>query len=315
MPGRAPKLVSVVIPAYNHGRFIRATVANVLEQTYRPLEVIVVNDGSTDHTEQELEPVLGRIKYVVQANKGLSAARNEGIRQSRGEWIALLDADDLWHPRKLEVQLTAVENQEKIALIGSPGSTEPGARILAEELPPDPPVRPLTVRDLLLSARIGPSSAVIRSRCFESVGMFDESLQPAADRDMWLRIAAKAPCVLVESSCWWYRRHPGQMSRNADRMYLDYRRLLSKFFGANPEYRRLRGLAMSYLYFDAAVAYFDEGRRTTALNCLARSAAYRPAGLGDPRRPGPIRSKLAARIMLDEIRRVAGGDISLRSSA
>jgi hypothetical protein len=211
-----------------------------------------------------------------------------------------LDADDLWHPQKLAIQLGALHDQNDVALVGSPS-----AKTLHEVLPPAPPVYDLTVRDFLLSAPMGPSSALLRRQCLGSVGMFDESLQPAADRDMWLRIAAKWPCVLVESPCWWYRRHPGQMSRNAERMFCDYHRLLSKFFASNPKYRRLRGLAMSYLYFDAAVAHFDEGERIQALRHLARSVAYHPLGLGDPKWRRLARSKFAGRIVLDKLLQLA----------
>ncbi len=296
----ARELVSVVIPAYNQGQFVREAVLSALEQTYGPLEVIVIDDGSTDNTQQQLAPFLHRVRYVHQKNAGLSAARNTGIQLARGEWIALLDADDVWHRQKLEIQLAAIENRKDVALVGSPAIT-----VLPLELPSAPCTYTLTVRHFLLSARMGPSSALIRRRSLEAVGMFDESLQSVEDRDMWLRIAAKLPCVLVESPCWWHREHPGQLSRNADRMFCNYRRVLRKFFDANPKYRTLRRLAMGYLHYDAAWCNFAEGRKAMALLSLARSASYRPLGLGDPRRPPLARSRLAARIFVDSIRQPA----------
>lgn len=293
----ASELVSVVIPAYNQGQFVRDAVSCALEQTYYPVEVIVVDDGSTDDTCERLASLRDRITYVRQANAGLSAARNAGIRCARGKWIALLDADDLWHRQKIETQLAAVEKRQDVGLIGSSGST-----VLPPELPSAPPVRMLTIRDFLLSTQMGPSSALIHRRSFEAVGMFDESLQSVEDRDMWLRIAAKLPCVLVESPCWWHREHAGQMSRNAARMFSNYRYVLLKFFEMNPEYQNLRRLAMGYFYYDAAWAYFAEGRKATALLSLARSTSYRPFGLGDPRCPRLDRSKFFARVVLNAIR-------------
>src|SRR5690349_9691286 len=102
-------LLSVVIPSFNYGRFLRETVESVLAQTYSPVEIIVVDDGSTDDTKERLARFEGRIRYIHKANAGLSAARNTGIKHARGDWIAFLDADDLWHRQKLEVQLRAAE--------------------------------------------------------------------------------------------------------------------------------------------------------------------------------------------------------------
>lgn len=288
--------VSVVIPVFNQAEYIRASVACALEQTSRPLEVIVVDDGSTDDTKRQLEPFLDQVTYVWQENAGLSAARNAGIRRSCGEWIALLDADDLWHRQKLETQLLAVGKRSDVALVGSPP-----AKFLPDVLPENPRVSNLGVPDFLVSARIGPSSALIRRKAVDCLGLFDESLRSVEDRDMWLRIAARFQCLLVESPCWWYRRHAQQMSRKAQRMFENYRRVLDKFFDENPRYRNFRALAMSYLYFDAAVAHFDEGSRIAALAYLAQSVAHRPVGLGDVNRPLFARLRLARRIMLDEL--------------
>jgi len=93
--------ISVVIPTYNYARYVTQAVDSVLAQTYPAGEIVVVDDGSTDNTRERLQPYWARIHYVYQANQGLSAARNAGIRVARGDVIALLDSDDLWHPRKL----------------------------------------------------------------------------------------------------------------------------------------------------------------------------------------------------------------------
>src|SRR5262245_47307538 len=103
-------LVSVVIPSYNYGQFVGEAVESALLQTWRGgVEVIVVDDGSRDDTRRRLGPYMDRIRYIYQENRGLSGARNTGIRAARGEWIALLDADDRWHPEKTEIQLEAAE--------------------------------------------------------------------------------------------------------------------------------------------------------------------------------------------------------------
>ena len=288
MPGNS---VSVVIPTYNYGRYVTEAVESALAQTLPPTEIIVVDDGSTDDTVARLQPYMGRIRYIHQENQGLSAARNTGIRNATGEWIALLDADDLWHRQKLEVQLRAIVGRTDVALVGSPSSPT------SEGPLPVPKVYELTVRDFVLSSRTGTTGALIRLSNLEAVGYFDETLRSVEDRDMWLRLAARFPCVLVESKCWWYRPHLGQMNRNADRMFRNYRRVLNKFFTEHPEHRGLHRQAMAYLYFDAVWPYLEEGRRATALRCLMASFWYRPLGLGDERTPKLVRSKLAVRVL------------------
>ncbi|MBM2835200.1 MAG: glycosyl transferase [Candidatus Brocadiaceae bacterium] len=95
--------VSVVIPTYNRAPYVIMAIESVLAQSYQDYEIIVVDDGSTDGTRDVLEPYRDRIRYMYQDNKGVSAARNTGIQESRGEWIAFLDSDDEWLPNKLEI--------------------------------------------------------------------------------------------------------------------------------------------------------------------------------------------------------------------
>lgn len=292
LPSR--EMVSAIIPAYNYGRFVVEAVESALAQTYMPLEVVVVDDGSTDDTCERLAPYRDRIKYVWQENRGLSAARNTAIRNATGMWVALLDADDRWHRQKIEVQLGAVAGEMNIGLVGSPSSDA-----LPQTLSSDPPTLDLTVRDFLLSARFGPSGALIRRDCFETVGFFNEQLRSVEDRDIWLRIAARYRAKWVGSPCWWYRRHPEQMSRNADRMFQNYRRVLNDFFRTHPEHRHLCRLAEAYLNFDASWAYFEQGQRVYALRKLLASFLMRPLGLGDQAiRNRFVRSKLAVRMLL-----------------
>src|SRR5690349_3602213 len=101
--------VSVIIPTYNRAQFIARAVDSVLEQTYKDFEIIVIDDGSSDNTQEILKAYEGKIRYVYQQNKGISAARNRGIQEAKGEYIAFLDSDDVWKPEKLSVQVAILD--------------------------------------------------------------------------------------------------------------------------------------------------------------------------------------------------------------
>ena len=287
-------MVSVVIPSYNYGRYVTQAVECALNQTYQPLEVIVVDDGSTDDTRQRLTPYLDRISYVYQDNKGLSAARNTGIRHARGEWIALLDADDLWHPRKTEVQLGAVGVDASVGLVGSPEYAE-----MPDELPDSPATRAIAVRDFFYGMPVGPSSTLVRRKAFDLVGGFDETLTSVEDRDMWLRLVVAVRGLQVSAACWQYRYHSAQMSRNAGRMFTNYRRVLTNFFAANPQYAGDRRGAFAYMHLDAAYCFFLERDRSRAFAHLLATWWYRPWSMrvGDTEQVF-LRFKLAARFVL-----------------
>lgn len=269
--------VSAVIPAYNYARFVCDAVDSALAQTWPNIEVIVVDDGSIDDTRRRLEPYGDRIRYIYQDNRGLSAARNAGIRAARGEWIALLDADDIWHRQKTAIQLAAGAASGTPALIGSPP-----ADVLPDRLSDTCETRSLKVCDFLFAVPVGPSGVLVRREAFEKAGMFDESLRSVEDRDMWLRIAARDPAIAVESPCWTYRRHEGQMNRCAERMFTNYRLVLNRFFETHAENADLRAGSFSYMYADAAWSYFVEGDRTTALRLLFRSFWLHPAAYRGP---------------------------------
>jgi glycosyltransferase involved in cell wall biosynthesis len=288
------ELVSAVIPAYNYGQFVCEAVDSALEQSYPAMEVIVVDDGSTDDTRQRLAAYGSRIRYVWQSNSGLSAARNTGIREAHGAWVAFLDADDVWHRDKTARQLAAARAIGQPALIGSRG-----ADTLPIELPAKPEARSLTVCDFLLALPMGPSGTIVRREAFDVVGFFDESLRSVEDRDMWLRLAARCPAAAVDCSCWWYRTHAGQMHRHAARMAANYRAVLEGFFARHAQFAPLRAMGLSYMEADLAWSYYLEGDRRAAVARLLRSLWLHPARYVGPQGRGPWwRSKHLVRYLL-----------------
>jgi glycosyltransferase involved in cell wall biosynthesis len=202
------ELVSVIIPTHNYGDYVADAVKSVLAQTYQTHEIIVVDDGSTDHTREALEPYLKQITYIFQNKQGASAARNTGIRRSQGHYIAFLDADDIWLPHKLDCQVRFLREHESVGLVfGQVKNWKNSATdTIPEEVTPAYAMirtdRELIVRDafklLLDTCYILTSTVLMRRKCVEKVGLFDESLGAVEDRDLWLRIAMTFPIAYME---------------------------------------------------------------------------------------------------------------------
>lgn len=190
-PGQAP-LVSVVIPAYNSSRFIVAAVESVLAQTYSAFEIIVVNDGSPDTLELEaaLRPYSPHLRYLKQENRGPSAARNLGVREATGRYVAFLDSDDVWLPHHLADQMRYLEAGE-LGLVYSNNSQiddEGYAQNAFDRVPQDGPV---TLESLLAErCTINTSSVVVLRQALLNAGLFDEAMRRCEDFDLWLRLAA-----------------------------------------------------------------------------------------------------------------------------
>jgi glycosyltransferase involved in cell wall biosynthesis len=265
-------LVSVVIPTYNYGHFVCEAVESALAQTYPAVEVIVVDDGSKDDTRERLAVYCDRIRYIYQENQGLSAARNTGIREARGDYIAFLDSDDAFHPRKLAIQMGVFASDPTLATVATAAFS--CDRPVWETIPDGHvTTRRITLDEIVLTTRFGPSSVITKKACFQSVGDFDTSLRSVEDRDMWIRLAARYPIARVELPLMWYRVSPGSMSRNAERMEQFERVVLDKAFQM-PELAgrwRLKRKADSLAAFAAALMYREAGMHRPALGRDVRS--------------------------------------------
>lgn len=273
------ELVSVVIPTYNYGRFVIEAVESVLAQTYRNIEVIVVDDGSTDDTRERLAPFLDRIRYIYQANQGLSAARNTGIRAACGNWVALLDSDDTWHPRKLEMQMRYLADHPKVALLATRNFS--GNKIDWPEVCLESALlaQPVSLLELVFASRFAPSTVLVHKKCFEQMGLFDTQLRAAEDRDMWIRIARHFPIECLELPLCWYRLHGGNMSSAAVRMEVNELKMLRKTFATVVSPRRHLLLWLktySYAYYNAVHLYGASRRWFTALDRFLRSLILWP---------------------------------------
>jgi glycosyltransferase involved in cell wall biosynthesis len=218
MPADAGR-VSVVIPCYNHGRFLATCIESVLAQSAAAAQVIVVDDGSTDSTPDVAGTFAGQITWVTQPNQGLSAARNAGLARATGEFIHFLDADDYLHPDFLKKGLAALARHPEAAVAYSGYcfvDTGGGVQRTVPALP-----APDDAFHLLLSGNPWPCHALLlRSAAVNQAGRFDPGLRSCEDWDFWLRIAAHGGrFVPVEAALAYYRRYPTSLSQNVALMY------------------------------------------------------------------------------------------------
>lgn len=207
-------LVSVIIPTYNRARLVTRTIDSVLAQTYRDIEVIVIDDGSTDDTRAVLEGYGDRITVIYQTNGGAGRARNTGLRAAHGELLNLVDSDDIFLPTKLEHQVAYLEKhpESDVVLCGWRDVDDADGRTLAE-------ITALPVDDMLktcLLARneglLSPHVLLMRRRCVERTGFFDETLPIRETEDYWLRMAL-AGCrfgMVEEVLCVYANRSDGR---------------------------------------------------------------------------------------------------------
>lgn len=214
-------LVSVVMPTYNGEKFLDKALMSVFAQTYKNYEVIVVDDDSQiPQTEAICRKYGDRIKYVKIRHAGQSAARNAGIRNSRGEYIAFLDDDDLWMSEKLEKQITFYETLKAKGI--HPGLIYTGHRIIDESGVPFSSYlykcEGNQLRTLLFLDFIGTPSSVMTTRSvLDDVGFFDESMTTSEDFELWLRIARKYPIYSVNEILIGYRDRLGSVSKSAEK--------------------------------------------------------------------------------------------------
>ena len=191
--------VSVVIPTFNRASVITRALESILLQTRPPDEILVVDDGSTDDTAERVRAEFPGVRLIEQENRGVSAARNAGIRAATGTWIALLDSDDEWLAEKLDRQLRAVAANIEVDTVLC--HTDEIWIRRGRRVNPMKKHRKLgghIFEHCLPLCVISPSSALLHRRLFETVGWFDEDLPACEDYDLWLRVTARFPVLFID---------------------------------------------------------------------------------------------------------------------
>lgn len=255
------KKVSVIIPAYNKADLTVKSVESVLEQTYGDIEIIVVDDGSTDETKSALSPYFGKIKYLYKENGGASSARNLGIQQATGEYIAFLDCDDVYFSEKIERCVGYLETNPKFGFVHTPVYfIDEKGEILGKypRLKKSPSGH--IAKKLLSKNFVCNSTPLVRKSCFEKAGLFDETIFTPADWDMWIRLAEryKAGCVNIPLTG--YRKSESYIAGHLEQSKKEMLRVLEKAFKRNPDLNeRDRKKLISNVCYWQALGYLRAG--------------------------------------------------------
>jgi glycosyltransferase involved in cell wall biosynthesis len=297
--------VTVVVPTYNRAQVIVEAVESALQQTLAPLEVIVVDDGSTDGTCERLAPFMDRIMYLYQPNQGVSAARNAGIRAAKGEFIAFLDSDDVWHPRKLELQLQYLRDHPGTSLVGSLWFAEvPRQWPRLSDLVP---VRAqnLALDDVVLRTPFPTSSVVVRKRCLDEVGLFDTGLRNAEDRDLYIRVCSRFSAVKLEAVLVWGPSDGEHLSMGLGASEESTRKMLQGVFkqidalqGRSLMMRR----ALSQVALEASYMYEANGHHWRALGKVLQSFVLWPLPFSRGDSPRFLRTRTLMVILMRMLR-------------
>ena len=271
------KTISVIIPTYNYARFIRAAIDSALCQTYPPEEVIVVDDGSTDETPAILAAYGDRIRVYRRNNGGVAAARNTGIAVARGDYLAFLDSDDIWEPRKLELQIARFEADSAVGLVhcGSETFDDEGRTLQVSLHGMEGWVAHAMLR-LDREVITAPGSGIIvPKRVAEEIGAFDERMPPSEDWDFCYRIAVRYPVAYVSEVLVRYRLHSAGIHLNIEGMEQGMLIALQKAFASSdPAVQSLRRTSYGRLHCILAGCYFQARQPWPFVRHMIRSLRY-----------------------------------------
>lgn len=281
----ATPLVSVVIPVYNGEAFVGQAIESVLAQTWPNVELIVVNDGSTDRSAEVIGRYRDRLVLVQQPNQGVAAARNAGMSRAHGEFVALLDQDDWWRPEKLARQVPLLRDNPQVGLVHT--AVEHFHQGLQQWVGPlNPQARPELLvgrcfRRLLLDNQIYNSTVLLRAEALRQVGLCDLSIRgnTVQDYDLWLRIARHWELAFVPEPLVVFRIHTHQGTWDRRLMLSEEAQLLERVLAQEQltEEEELRS-RMARLYDQLGTAQWDAGDRQAARQSFRRSFWWRPSG-------------------------------------
>ena len=274
-------LVSVVIATYNRRKYLRYALESILSQTYTNLEVIVVDDGSTDGSENLVKSYNDkRIKYIYQENGGQNNAKNTGLCSAKGKYLSILDSDDIWHSQKVEKQVKVLEAKPDVGLVYC------GTNIIDEDnnlIDTQPMVfyRGNVVDKLMMKNFLyNGSNAMYRAECIYKTGVFDNSVKRMTDWDLYLRISLSYNFDYVNEYLLYYRVHNDNMSCGFEKYEEAGLKILERLFD-NPllskNHKKLRNKAYAARYSYMARRYFENAQMSIARKNIQKAFCFSPS--------------------------------------
>lgn len=271
--------VSVIIPTYNRAHVLREAIDSVLSQKYSDLELLVVDDGSTDHTKEVASSYTSKLAYIYQEHKGVSAARNRGIKQAQGNYLSFLDSDDLWLPDKLSTQMRFMEDHPEIYICYTEEIwIRKGVRV--NPMKKHKKFSGMIFEHCLPLCIVSPSSVLIARSLLEEIGVFDEELKVCEDYDLWLRISARYPIYLLDTPLIIKRGgHDDQLSKamnGQDRFRIKALVKLLESDSLSPHQRELAGGELKRKCEIYGKGCIKRGKKEEGEEILALAGRYKP---------------------------------------
>ncbi|MFC1510445.1 glycosyltransferase family 2 protein [Candidatus Omnitrophota bacterium] len=277
--------VSILVPSYNGAKYLPDALNSALKQTYQDFEILIMDDGSTDNTKEVLAPFLeahsDKIRYFYQENQGLACARNAAISHAQGEYLALLDADDIWLPQRLEKTVAVIEADPQVGLVHANIT-----RISLEGKELDTPKRDVSVLSgsifehiFLRKAHVSCPTVLFRKKCYDDCGGFDPALARLGceDRELWLRFVKKYSFQYIDEVLAFYRLSASSMSKNKEKMMKARMYVVDKFCPEGDQHcLALRKAALAKIYRDLGDEFLFEGNFDVAKENYMKAVRQNP---------------------------------------
>ena len=278
--------VSIIIPTYNRAEMLVECLESIFAQTCDAYEVIVVDDGSTDNTDELIKPYLDRVKYIKHENRGNAAARNSGLDLAKGEYIAFLDSDDLWLPDKLRRDVEYLDKHSDVDMVCANGTFFGSPEFAGKKVVPDKRAIPLardgvTLKAIFTRSSLRPSAMTLRRHVIEETKGFDPDFAACVDLDFAFRVLMKYKVIFINEPLFKMRKHDDHVSGDSERRTRFNIKAIEKLFRDYPEARQQIGensinKRLAYRYYRLGKITEKKGRRDEALDAYKKSLSFRP---------------------------------------